>query len=66
LIRISFSIAIVIAITILKSLIEFKIKIADRFLYENRDPILQSVCTCGPETVFQSLIGLKIKIADRF
>jgi hypothetical protein len=41
-------------------------KIADRFSYENRDPILRSVSTCGPETVFQSLIDFKMKNANRF
>jgi len=46
--------------------IDFDLKIADRFSYENRDPILRSVCTYGPETGFQSLIDLKMKNADRF
>jgi hypothetical protein len=46
--------------------IDYEIKIADRFSYENRDPILRSVCTCGPEPVFQSLIDLKMQNADRF
>jgi len=49
-----------------KSLIDYEIKIADRFSYENRDPILHSVCTFGHETVFQTLIDLKMKNADRF
>jgi hypothetical protein len=49
-----------------KSLIDSEIKIADRFSYENRDPILRSVCTYGPETGFQSLIDFKMKFADRF
>ena len=49
-----------------KSLIDFEIRIADRFLHENRDPISCSVCTCGPKTGFQSGFDLQIKIADRF
>jgi len=41
-------------------------KIGDRFSYENRDPILCSVCIFIPETIFQSLIDFKMKNADRF
>jgi hypothetical protein len=49
-----------------KSLIDFEIKIEDRFSYANRDPISRSVCNCSPKTGFQSLIDFEIKIADRF
>jgi len=49
-----------------KPRIDFEIKIADRFSYKNREPILGSVCTWDPQTVFQSLIDFKRKFADRF
>ena len=61
-----FSIAIMIAIAFSKSGSDCEMKIADRFSYENRDPISCSVCTCGPKTGFQSRSDLKMKIADRF
>jgi len=49
-----------------KSLIDFEIRIEDRFSWKNRDPISRSVCTCSPKTGFQSRSDLQIKIADRF
>jgi hypothetical protein len=49
-------------------------KIADRFLYKNRDPILRSVSVSCPDPVFssqaglnqKSLIDLRKKIRERF
>ena len=50
----------------LKSEIDFDLKIADRFSYENRIPISRSVGVVAVQTGFQSLIDFKMKNADRF
>jgi len=47
------------------SLIDYEIKIADRFSYENRDPILRSISDFIPGTGFQSQIDLSIESGDQ-
>jgi len=74
LIRISFPVAIVIAINKWKSLIDLKTKIADRFSCENRIPIFRSVNIIVSQTGFlsrsiskdKSRIGFDLKNGDRF
>jgi hypothetical protein len=61
-----FLIAIVIAIAISKSGSDFQMKIADRISYENRDPILRTVCTFCSRTGFPSRIDFEMEIGIRF